>query len=298
MLTYKAEVILLLVTFMWGISFPAIKISIQFISPLLFNTLRFIISFIVFYIFFKNKINISLFSEWKYGLILGIFIFLGFAFQAIGMKYTSASKSAFITGMSLIFIPFMQYFILGKKPRPENIIGAILVITGLYILSEAYFYSLNPGDLLTIFCAVSFAVHIVLLDKYSKISGLNYLLFGQFLTMMVLGIISVLLFDVYVNNDLYFEINSQTVISVLYTALFSIFLSIILMTKYQKLTTPLRAGIIYNMESIFAVFFSFIILNETLNFNQITGAVIMLTGFLISEFYGLLKLKFSDDGKI
>lgn len=69
------------------------------------------------------------------------------------------------------------------------------------------------------------------------------------------------------------------------------------MTRYQKETTPLRAGIIYNMESVFAVFFAFMILGEFMNFNQVVGVIIMLIGLLISEFYGLIKFKFLNGDK-
>ena len=298
LIQYKAEMILLLVTFIWGISFPAIKISLNESSPFFFNCIRFTLALFMFLLFFYNKINISIFQKWKAGIILGVFMSAGFAFQTLGMKFTSASKSAFITGMSLIFIPFAQYIILGNKPKTENLIGAVIVMTGLYILSEAYFISLNPGDLLTLICAVCFAVHIVLLDKYTKEYGLHYLLFGQFITAFLTSIIFMIVFDILIFDDFFFNFNFITVSSIIYTSVFSILLGVLLMTKYQKQTTPLRAGIIYNMESLFAVFFAYIILSEILNFNQITGALIMIIGLLISEFYGLIKLKFANESKV
>ncbi|MEO8211004.1 MAG: DMT family transporter [bacterium] len=288
---YKAEIILLLVTFSWGLSFPLIKISLQFISPVFFLFIRFFITLIIFYFLFRKRLDFSKFGKWKSGLILGIFLFFGFAFQTVGLKFTTASKSAFITGTALVIIPFAQYFILKNKPKPENIAGAVLVLTGLYILSESYFTQSNIGDILTLFCAVSFAIHIVLLDKYSQSVNFYYLAFGQFLAMTILSLIFMLIFEVFVFDELFIILNSKLILSSIYTSLISTLLSIILITKYQYETTPLRAGIIYNMESLFAVFFAFILLGEILNFNQIIGAVIMITGLLISEFYGLVKFK-------
>lgn len=293
--TYKAEIILFIVTFSWGLSFPLIKISLNFISPGLFIFIRFFITFVVFIILFRKKIDFKKISEWKYGLILGIFLFAGFAFQTLGLKFTSASKSAFITGTALAVIPFAQYIIIKTKPKAENVFGGIIVMIGLYILSEAYFTIPNIGDILTLICAISFALHIVYLDKYSQTINFNYLVFGQFLTMMVLSLVFMLVSEVFVTNELFISINTLLIFTLAYASLFSTLISIILMTKYQKLTTPLRAGIIYNMESIFAVFFAFIILGEILNFNQIIGAVIMLTGLLISEFYGFVKFKLSHE---
>lgn len=296
--TYKAELILLFVTFTWGLSFPLIKISLQYISPVLFVFVRFFITFIIFYFVFRKKFDLSKINEWKYGIILGIFLFMGFGFQTLGLKFTTASKSAFITGTALIIIPFAQYFILKSKPKPENIAGGFIVMTGLYILAEAYFNLPNTGDILTLFCAVSFALHIVLLDKYSRFINFYYLVFGQFLTMVILSFMFTLFAEVLISNELFFIINYKLVLSILYTSIFSTLFSIILMTKYQNQTSPLRAGIIYNMESLFAVFFAFFLIGEILNLNQIIGAAIMLFGLFISEFYGFIKFKISNAEKI
>lgn len=295
---YKAELILLLITFSWGLSFPLIKISLEFISPVFFLFIRFFITLLIFLILFRKRLDFSLVNEWKYGLLLGIFLFFGFAFQTVGLKFTTASKSAFITGTALIVIPFAQYFILKNKPKRENIIGAILVLAGLYILSESHLTLPNIGDVLTLFAAFSFALHIVLLNKYSSNTNFYYLSFGQFLTMTILSLLFMILFEVFVYDELFIILNSQLILSLLYTSLISTLLSIILITKYQYETTPVRAGIIYNMESIFAVFFAFILLGEILNLNQFMGAVIMIAGLLISEFYAFVKFKISNGKKI
>jgi len=295
--TYKAELILLIVTFSWGLSFPLIKISLQFISPVLFVFIRFLITIVIFYFLFRKKLDLKNFKKWEKGIILGFFLFLGFALQTLGLKHTTASKSAFITGTALIVIPFAQYFILKTKPKTENIAGAVIVMTGLYILSEAYFLKPNLGDVLTLFCAFCFAIHIVLLNRYTTADNFNYLAFGQFLTMTVMSFIFMIVFEIFIYDELFFIYNSTLFVTLLYTSIFSTLVSIILVTKYQQMTTPLRAGIIYNMESIFAVFFAFIILNEFLNFSQIIGAIIMITGLLISEFYSFIKFKLSYGNK-
>ncbi len=289
--TYKAEIVLMIITLSWGLSFPLLKISLNFISPFLFLFLRFFITVTVFCFIYRSKLDLSRFIEWKNGIILGIFLFSGFAFQTIGLKFTTASKSAFITGTSLIVIPFAQYFILKLKPRPENIIGALIVLAGLYILSEAYFSDPNTGDVLTLISALSFAIYVVLLNKYTTESNFNYLAFGQFLTMSALSFVFVLIFEVFIYKEIFFYFDTVLLLTLFYTSVFSTLISIILITKYQRETTPLRASIIYNMEAVSAVFFSFIILGEVLNFNQMTGAFIMIAGLVISEFYIYLKIK-------
>ena len=259
---------------------------------------RFFITLLLFYFIFRKKIEIKDFENWKKGIILGIFLFSGFAFQTIGLKYTTASKSAFITGTAIILIPFVQYLILKIKPKPENIIGGMIVLAGLYILSEAYITVPNFGDILTAVCSVSFAVHIVLLNKYTTENNFYFMAFGQFLTMAGLSLLFLIIFEIGIFGEFKLEISSTLLLTLIYSSLIATLASIILVTKYQQETTPLRAGIIYSMESVFAVFFAFIILGEILNLNQITGALIMITGLLISEFYGYIKYKFSHAGKI
>lgn len=296
--TYRAELILFAITFSWGLSFPLIKISLNFISPFFFLFVRFFITLLLFYFIFRKKIEIKDFENWKKGIILGIFLFSGFAFQTIGLKYTTASKSAFITGTAIILIPFVQYLILKIKPKPENIIGGMIVLAGLYILSEAYITVPNFGDILTAVCSVSFAVHIVLLNKYTTENNFYFMAFGQFLTMAGLSLLFLIIFEIGIFGEFKLEISSTLLLTLIYSSLIATLASIILVTKYQQETTPLRAGIIYSMESVFAVFFAFIILGEMLNLNQIKGALIMISGLLISEFYGYIKYKFSHAGKI
>lgn len=296
--TYRAELILLAITFSWGLSFPLIKTSLNFISPFFFLFIRFFITVFLFYFIFRNKLNLKDFDNWKKGIILGVFLFSGFAFQTIGLKYTTASKSAFITGTAIILIPFVQYLVLKIKPKPENITGGLIVLAGLYILSEAYITEPNFGDILTAICAVSFAVHIVLLNKFTTENNFYYMAFGQFLTMAVLSLFFLVILEIGIYDEFRIEINPTLILTLIYSSLIATLASIILVTKYQQETTPLRAGIIYSMESVFAVFFAFIILGEMLNLNQITGALIMITGLLISEFYGYIKYKISNAGKI
>jgi len=293
--TYKAEFVLILVTFSWGLTFPLMKLSLDFISVMLFNFIRFVITFIFFCIIFRKEIELSNiksnYKYWKFGFLIGTFLFFGFIFQTIGLKYTTASKSGFITSTSIVIIPFAQYFILKSKPKIENIVGGIIVMAGLFILTDTFFSIPNIGDILTFICAFSFAVYIVLLDKYSVKINLHQLLFGQFFSMVILSFVFMLFFEVYLFSEFNFNFKEILILTLLYNSLIATLLSILMMTKYQHKTSSLRAGIIYSMESVFAAFFSYLILNDKLNKSQIIGIFIMFIGLIISEFYTLLKLK-------
>jgi len=290
-INYKAEFILLLVTLAWGLSFPLIKLTLADVSPVLFNFIRFAVTLLLFIIFFYKKIKHVKYIDLKYGLILGVFMILGFVFQTIGLQYTTASKSAFITGTNLIFIPFIQFVILKSKPKYFNLISALIVLTGLFILSESFEIIPNAGDILTVICAFFFAVHIVLLDKYSAKSDVNFLIFGQFLISTVICLFFAFFYEHLILDEMKFSVTPILLITLFFTVIFSTLIGIVFMTKFQRLTTPLKAGIIYNMESIFALIFAYFILNEIMNSNQIIGAIIMLIGLIFSEIFGIINFK-------
>ncbi len=286
----NAEILLLLVAFIWGSSFPLTKISLKFISPVFLVFLRFLITTILFYIVYRKKVSFR-FSEWKNGALLGFLLFTGFVTQTIGLNYTSASNSAFITGTNLIMIPFVQYFLMKVKPKKANFVGIIIVIVGLYFLADVYHSSLNIGDAITLICALAFAIHIVFLDMYLKKDKVINLIFGQFISMSVFCLLFLIVYEVLISKSFYFEPNISLTSIILYVSIIGTFFVFIIVTKYQGKTSPVKAGIIYNMEQVFAVIFAFFILNERLTPLQILGGCVMITGLFISELTGFLRSK-------
>jgi drug/metabolite transporter (DMT)-like permease len=269
-----------------------IKIGLLYCPPFTFVFIRFFITLLIFVAFFYKKIRLFKYNEIKYGIYLGAFLFVGFLTQTTGLKYTTASNSAFITGTNIVLIPFTQILIIKTKPKIENVIGIIIVVIGLYFLTNIKSDQINTGDLLTILCAISFAFYIVYLDKFSEKINTDALIFGQFLTTTVLTLISVIFFENYFFSDVHITFNSSLIVSLVFTALFNTFLGLFLSTRYQKFTSPVRAGLIYNMEQIFAVIFAYFILSEMMTTVQVIGAGIMIFGVVISEFYNVIIGKF------
>lgn len=285
----------MLVSFTWGLSFPLIKLGLEFCGPFTFVFIRFFVTLIVFSIFFHKKIVKFKYSEIKYGLYLGLFLFVGFLTQTTGMKYTTASNSAFITGTNIVLLPFAQILLIKTKPKFENILGIIIVVIGLYFLTNLESDKINTGDLLTVICAVSFAFYIVLLDKFSAKVDTNALIYGQFIATTVLSLLSVIFFEEAFFGKTVMTFNYILIGSLIFNSFFNTFLGLFLSTRYQKFTTPVRAGLIYNMEQIFAVIFAYIILSEKMTGIQIFGAGIMIFGVIVSEFYYVIKAKFANE---
>lgn len=290
---FKAELLLLFVSINWGISFPVIKIMLDYISPQALVFYRFTLTLLLFVLIYPKIFRQITWRDLKYGLILGLFIYIGFITQTIGLAETTAQKSAFITGIYVVILPFAQYFIIRKIPKAANIIGILVVTGGLFLLTQVRDANVNLGDMLTLVCAIFFAVHIVYLDKFMNEKKADYkaLVLGQFLVMAAFGLISTIGYEMILTNEYKFEINVTSVTSMLYTAVICTLLAWIIMNKYQKFTTPVKAGIIYSMEVVFAAFSAYLIINEVLEFEQLIGAFLMLAGMAISEFYDLVKKK-------
>jgi len=286
---YKAEIILLLVTLSWGLSFSLIKIALIYISPFAFVFYRFLITTIILFLFFRKRILKIRFYDIKYGLILGVFLFIAYLTQTIGLKYTSASNSAFITGTNIVLIPFVQILIVKTKPKIGNIIGIIFVLIGLYFLIELKDAKLNYGDFITLCCAISVAFYIVLLDRFYKKTGYFEMIYGQFIAMVILSFLGTFFIEYLIYNEYRLVLNFESTLSLILTALLATLIGLYFSTKYQKFTTPVRAGLIYNMEPIFAVIFAYFILHELMSFYQLIGASIMFSGLIISEFFEEFK---------
>ncbi len=143
----KAELALLGVTVFWGgFTFPAMKVSLNYFPPILFLAYRFgLASLLMLLIFGRRALKRETFKE---GFILGLTLFFGHGFQIVGLKYTTASNSAFITSLYVVFTPFIAYFMLGgEKVTGRDLTSLVLAVIGLYLISGGAGTSINYGGL-------------------------------------------------------------------------------------------------------------------------------------------------------
>lgn len=292
---YLGETLLLLVTFIWGATFVIVKESLNDVSSMLFLFIRFAIAGIIILIFLLIKKHPLDKRALVPGLALGFLLFMSFAFQTIGLKYTSATKSGFLTGTFIIFIPVMQIIIEKKMPSRGAIIGTILAIAGILFLSSGgdsfteILYELggnfNLGDGLTLVCAVFWAVQVVYMDIYSPKYDFWILFITQLLTVAVLSIVTGLVFDISGAEPFRMNLTPNLWTGILYTSLLATCISFGLQTKYQKVVSPTKAGIIYSFEPIFAALFAFFLLNEKITNFGLVGSALIFLGLIISEVF-------------
>lgn len=274
----RAELTLLLLTFFWGITFPLVKIALDFCSPFLFLAIRFALGTFIIGLIYRKKITFIDKATLKAGIIIGIFLFLGFAFQTVGLKYTAASKSAFITGLFVIMVPPLSVLLVKEKPKLFSLIGVVLALSGLWIMTRPQGSEFSFGDLLTFLCAVSFSFQVIYVQIYTKKFDFEKLTLVQLLTTTALSIPSMFLFE-----RIKFVYDPNLLSALLVTALFATALGITIQNRMQKDTTATKASVIYTAEPVFAAVFSYLILGEILGWVGIAGAGLILSGMLCSE---------------
>ncbi len=292
---YQGEAALLLITVIWGGTFALIKNALTDISPSLFLALRFGVASIILFPFLYSQLKNVNRETIVAGTILAVFFFLGFQFQTIGLNYTTATKSGFITGTFVVIIPILQTLIEKRKPRTHNIIGVVLVFIGLVFLSsrgenlfhffEQFGSDLNIGDLFTFICAILFAFQVVYVDIFTKKYPFMPMVFIQLFISAIGGTLAAIILPSFGLEQTKFILNSNVITAILYTSIFASIIAISIQLKYQKVVSPTKAGIIYSFEPIMAAIIAYIILSEKItNFGLIGGAFIF-AGLLVSEIF-------------
>ena len=174
-----AKLSLVLVAIIWGVTFIMVKNALNDAPPFSFASLRFGIATILTLILVNQKIFTLTKHEINGGIFCGFFLFLGYAFQNFGLMITTATKSAFITSISVLLVPILLVVLKLQKVRMRIWIAVLMATTGLYLLILPG-GGINLGDIITFGCSISFAIHIITQDYYIKKEvyyiNLNYLI--------------------------------------------------------------------------------------------------------------------------
>lgn len=291
---YKASLLLLLAAVIWGFAFVAQRIGSKYVGSFMFNGVRFALgslSLIPLIIYSSKKGKDKITNEdaaisinaWKPGVILGCVIFLAASLQQIGLVETSAGKAAFITGFYIVLVPVFGIFLKHSIHR-STWFGVMLAIIGLYFLSVTETFTIATADIYEMIGAILWAIHILLIDNFTKKVDALKLSFVQFLTCSILSLIVSFIFE---KNTLYGL--SQAVIPILYGGICSVGIAYTLQVIGQKNARPSHAAIILSMESVFASIGGLIILNENLGSRGYIGCALMLAGVLISQYQSFSK---------
>lgn len=281
---YLAVTGLVIITIIWGGGFVASDMALDSFLPFQIMTIRFFLATLLMGIASIRELKKFRKEELRAGVLMGCALFIGFAFQIIGLQYTTPSKNAFLTATNVVIVPFISFVIYRKRVSLNGIIGALLAIVGVGILSLEKDFSVGIGDGLTLVCAVGFAFQIFLTSEYVIKYRAAVLNFVQMLTAFVLSF-----FCMIVSGQTNFIITNRGISSIIYLGVVSTTITYLIQTACQKYVDETKAAIILSMESVFGTFFSVLILSEEITMRMVIGCILILTAVTISNYSGEIE---------
>lgn len=282
---------LLLASLLWGLTFILVKWAIAEIGVYYFLFLRFSIAFAILAIPFRRSLYRARWGTIRDSSILGIFLIACYILQTEGLRFTTASNSALITGLYAVFVPIFMAIFFKTRTNSLSAAGAVVSVAGLYLLTQYSFTGMNIGDFLTLLCAVAAAWYIILVGKYTVQHDILPLVMFQFLIMVLFCGSQTLIRGSYTSH-----IPAIAWIAILVTSTFCTVVVFLIQTWAQRIVDPTRAGIIFVMEAVFGVMFAYLLGGERLNTVSFIGACLMVSGMITSESYPIIqhmKTKFS-----
>ncbi len=274
----RAELALIGITVIWGLTFTFTKKSLAELQPFVFLAWRFILAFAVMLVLCAGRLKKMNLPTLGAGVLLGLLLMGSYAFQTFGLKYTTAGNAGFITGLFIVFTPLLAAIFLKHKQSPRSIVAVVVALIGLGFLSIAPGFHISVGDALVLVCAFTYSVHIIFLDGYTKKYDLPLLVMVQMGVLAFGNTILGLGFES-------FKLPSTGYVwmSVIVCGLLASALAFYVQGYAQKVLTPSRTSMVLIMEPVFSLIFGMILLSERLSWRGWVGCALILAGMLITE---------------
>ncbi len=288
--TLKADTLLLLTAAIWGFAFVAQRVGMEHIGPFLFNAIRFALGSLsllpLIYLGMGNgrsestpPIPISKGARIAGSLLAGSVLFGGASLQQIGIVYTTAGKAGFITGLYVILVPIIGLK-WGRKASTGTWIGALLAVTGLYLLSVTEKFTIDKGDLLVLMSAFMWAAHVLWISWLSPRMNPLILASSQFAICSIFSLLAASALEPIILGSIL-----AAAAPILYGGFCSVGIAYTLQVVAQRDAHPAHASILLSMEGAFAVLGGWLILNETLSLRGLAGCGFMLAGMVLSQLW-------------
>jgi drug/metabolite transporter (DMT)-like permease len=286
-----ADAALLFVTAIWGATFVMVQDAVTGFPVFAFLALRFAFAALVLLPFFPRSRRAESSKHMPAepartltlaallpGILVGLALFAGYAFQTFGLRETTPAKAGFITGLSVVLVPLGQAIFLRQPPRRNSVIGVALASAGLALLSLQADLSISRGDLLVLGCAVAFAAHILLVGRYAPGWQPVRLAFVQIVTVAVLSSAAASLLERPIGWP-----SGNVWFAAAFTGLLATALAFFVQSRAQQATSPTHTALIFAAEPVFAGLFSFLLIGEVLGPRQILGSALIVAGMVTAE---------------
>lgn len=286
----KGSISLLIAAFIWGTAFVAQSLGLQSVGSFTFNSIRnyigaLVLLPVIFIIDKLKKEKTSIRNSERKNLVVGgiasgTVLAIASSLQQMGLKLgAEPGKAGFITALYIIFVPLIGLFT-KKKPKVTVWLAVLLSTVGMYLLCVKEGFYLERADFLLLLCAVAFAFHILVIDKFSPLVDGIKLSSIQFFVCATICLVCALIFE---------EPNVASIklslVPILYTGILSSGVAYTLQIIGQKHTPPTIATLIMSLESVFAVLAGWIMLDQSMSLPEIWGSVLVFAGILIAQLF-------------
>ena len=284
----KAHLLLLGVVFVWGSTFVLVKDALADVSPLLFNFMRMALAAVCLGLLYRKHFGRIDRRTLLFGGVTGLFLATGYQFQTAGLRLTTPSKSAFITGMTVIFVPLLVAIPWlrpagSHAPRWNAFVGALLAFIGIVFLTTPAhagldFHSVNRGDLLTLACALGFAFHVLALAHFSPRVRFEQLALLQVGFAALFIALSLPIFE-----RPFIHWSMRVVVALVIAAVLATAVAFTVQSWAQQILPATHTAVLFTLEPVFAWLTSWIVLGEQFGPRSGAGALLIMAGICMTE---------------
>lgn len=282
---FYGNLMLLLTSFIWGSAFVAQVTGMDLIGPFAFNTSRSVLAVIslgLLTFFIKDRVKGKVSDLIKGGLACGFFLFMGTSLQQVGIAYTTAGKTSFITTLYILIIPIFGFIFLKHKVNLITWFAVLLGLIGLYLIAipSTSSFSMNKGDFIVFIGSFFWSGHILVIDYFNKKVDVLRLSLLQFAMVAVLSGIITFIFERETTTMVNIFLSWK---SIAYAGVLSAAVAYTLQMVGQKYTTPVLASLILSLESVFGALSGYLFLNEILSTKEFIGCTILFIAIIIVQ---------------
>jgi drug/metabolite transporter (DMT)-like permease len=280
----KYDLVLVLVTLIWGTTFLVAKETLRLIRPFTYLSLCYIIATLTLVLIFHKRLRHITRTELLGGLLIGVVLFAGYALQTVGLQWVSVSKTGFITGLYVPLVPLFALLFLRQRIAATAIVGVTLSLLGLFLLSvnSQFNLSFGTGEWLILGCAVAFALQIVLISKFApSVDAINLAIVQLALTAL-LSLLAVPL-----NHEPIAPPPLLAWVSVILMGTLDMAFTLLTMNWIQQFINGTRAALIYALEPMWAAFFGILFARDMLSLVAWLGCACIFSGMIVGRLEGM-----------
>jgi drug/metabolite transporter (DMT)-like permease len=285
---WEADALLLLVTLIWGSTFVLVQQAVERSPVFVFLCLRFVLATLVLCLLFGRRLRALSPRMLAAGVVIGLFLFAGYAFQTVGLQYTSSSKAGFITGLSVVIVPILSALLLKRVPERQALLGVVLATVGLVLLTLGRDLTPARGDLIVLGCAFCYALHITAVSLFAPQTDALALTIVQIAVVAVASGVAAML-----GGDLG-QLPTRLVLppaffagdvlgAAAFTGVLGTALAFAVQNSVQSWTTATHTALIFAAEPVFAGLFGYWLAGDRLTSWGLVGCALILLGMLVAE---------------